>query len=387
MSSGTRIAVSIAPRAAREISGLYSKAISSGADLVEIRLDYLPPGDLSTGIARGLDCGRLMFTYRSPEEGGLGRPLDESTAHLLEELWGGCPGSLLDIELGGARRLPELRRLALRARESAVISRHYTAPPPIEAALSDYSEMVSLGRYAKLVFPAKRPRDNMMPFSLYRAVGPRRLIGFCSGAPGILSRVMSAALGAPIAYASIRGRQVSRGQLPADELAALVEGIAASLGTHRQERLFMPGYPSGIHGGVTSREGPDGHTRNGDREIRARGISAEKHAGLGGMVGRGGRGRSSRGRPDRTRLRQDVLGQGMRWRALGEGRRCGHFAARHVWPGGFRRGDMEADGREQREEGLRGQRRQYRGKGHPDGALPEAPRGVYSTLPAGVPLN
>ncbi|MGC9015754.1 MAG: type I 3-dehydroquinate dehydratase [Conexivisphaera sp.] len=235
LSTGTRLAVSVAPRSVDEISVLYSSAISAGADLVEMRLDALrspAPGSIAD-VLGGLECHRLMLTYRSQEEGGLGGPIDDPALDLLDRASDACQGSLLDAEISGIRRLGALRDLVLSRRDSVVVSRHHAAMPSIEEATSEYHEMADVGRYVKLVFPASSPIDNLLPISLYGALDPGRLISFCSGVHGIISRLMSASLGAPIAYTSLPGRPLAEGQLPPGEFASLVEAIASSLGRRR----------------------------------------------------------------------------------------------------------------------------------------------------------
>ncbi|BBE41950.1 3-dehydroquinate dehydratase I [Conexivisphaera calida] len=231
LSTGTRLAVSVAPRSVDEISVLYSEAISTGADLVEVRLDALRPPEPGsiTDVLGGLDCARLMLTYRSREEGGLGGSIDGPALDLLEGASDACPGSLMDAEISGIRRLGALRDLVLSRRDSVVVSRHYAAMLSIEDAASEYHEMADLGRYVKLVFPASSPIDNLLPISLYNALGPGSLISFCTGVHGTISRLMSAALGAPIAYTSLPGRPLAEGQLPPGEFASLVEAMISSM--------------------------------------------------------------------------------------------------------------------------------------------------------------
>jgi 3-dehydroquinate dehydratase type I len=246
LSTGTRLVASVAPRAAAEIAGLYSEALSLGADIVELRLDAMgrPDGAAISEALRspGISCDRLLLTYRSPEEGGLGPlPLhDPAVAALVGDLWRGCSGSLVDLEVEALSRSERLRELAREAVNHSVISKHYNSTPTIDAAERDYARMSGAGRYVKMVFRASSPLDNLLPIALQRASGRGRLIAFCSGHAGLLSRVMSAVLGAPLAYVSLPSRPLAEGQMGPAEFAALVDGVSSALGPAHRERGRAP---------------------------------------------------------------------------------------------------------------------------------------------------
>ena|GEM_PF-433901 len=247
LSTGTRLVASVAPRAAAEIAGLYSEALSLGADIVELRLDAMGRLDgaaISEALrSPGISCDRLLLTYRSPEEGGLGPlPLhDPAVAALVGDLWRGCSGSLVDLEVEALSRSERLRELAREAVNHSVISKHYNnSTPTIDAAKRDYARMSSAGHYVKMVFRASSPLDNLLPIALQRASGRGRLIAFCSGHAGLLSRVMSAVLGAPLAYVSLPGRPLAEGQMGPAEFAALVDGVSSALAMGRAEQRPSP---------------------------------------------------------------------------------------------------------------------------------------------------
>jgi 3-dehydroquinate dehydratase len=151
-------------------------------------------------------------------------------AERVGELRRECPGSLVDLEVEALGLSGELRRIATESRDFLIVSKHYSYLPPMGAAKSDYARMSDIGRYVKMVFPASDPRDNLLPISLQGALGSGRLISFCSGAAGLLSRVLSAVLGAPLAYVSLPGRPVAEGQLSPRDMASLVEAVASYLG-------------------------------------------------------------------------------------------------------------------------------------------------------------
>jgi 3-dehydroquinate dehydratase type I len=70
----------------------------------------------------------------------------------------------------------------------------------------------SLGDIAKIVTMARTGEDNLRVLRLYEE-DPRNLIAFCMGEAGMVSRLVSLQMGAPIIYASLPNEPVAPGQL------------------------------------------------------------------------------------------------------------------------------------------------------------------------------
>ncbi len=224
----TRIVVSLAGRDVDEIVDVLPKALDV-ADIVEIRLDHLERMEDMSSIEDYLDCRRTMFTFRSGSEGGAGGELGMRELDVLEGLVEACPNSLIDVEMEKIRGIPRARRLAEELGGRLIASKH-VAKPRLEDLVSEYRWAEELGGYVKIVCNAERIEDNVVPLELYAMFGPSKLISFCTGKAGILSRVLSAALGAPLAYASQPyGEPVASGQLPAPSMRALIDAVREAL--------------------------------------------------------------------------------------------------------------------------------------------------------------
>ncbi len=78
----------------------------------------------------------------------------------------------------------------------------------------------SLGEIAKVVTTARTGEDNLRVLRLYDE-DPHKLIAFCMGGAGILSRLVSLQMGAPITYASLPNEPVAPGQLPVTVVTGL----------------------------------------------------------------------------------------------------------------------------------------------------------------------
>jgi len=73
---------------------------------------------------------------------------------------------------------------------------------------------MKVGDIAKVVPTARSLEDNGRIISLYNGKTRGRLIAFCTGEKGIISRVVSMMAGSPISYVTVAPNPVAAGQLP-----------------------------------------------------------------------------------------------------------------------------------------------------------------------------
>lgn len=203
--------------------------VSPKADLIEIRLDTLKDPDCLDikGLLRARPCP-LIFTNRSRNEGGHFSGPEEERIGLLERaILAGA--DYIDLEL---RTDPALRGVVLKkikkANTKLIISYHdFTSTPSMQELIEVFdSERRAGADIGKIVTMAEGPRDVLRALSLYpRALDEGfSLIAFCMGPLGKMSRLACLALGAYLTYASpSRGHEAAPGQIPLDDLRAIVD--------------------------------------------------------------------------------------------------------------------------------------------------------------------
>lgn len=218
----TRICASITASTMLEMEKKAERALRLGADLVELRLDYLSEIDVSvvSAIIRKFR-GRAVVTLRPTWEGGrFDGGEDERVGVLLEVAEVGP--AYVDIELDTVNLAEIVEKL--RGKTSLIISKHdFNGSLNVEELKAMASRALKLGSVAKVVTTAKTFSDNLKILSLYRDFPPKRLIAFAMGELGIVSRILSSLIGAPIAYTCLPGEAVAPGQLTIEELKRFLE--------------------------------------------------------------------------------------------------------------------------------------------------------------------
>ena len=188
------------------------------ADLFELRIDLI--GDGWEDIA-----GRLtkpwIATNRLAEEGGR---WEESEARRKEELLKalGLGAAIIDIELG-TRNLDKFVPLIKKRAECLISYHNMDSTPPLERLKKIVTRQLAAGAdIAKVVTAAGSFEDNFTVLKLIGEFPQDRIIAFCMGPEGRLSRILCPLLGGQFTYAAIgEGGQSASGQLTVSQLASL----------------------------------------------------------------------------------------------------------------------------------------------------------------------
>jgi len=201
------------------------EALPSEVDLVELRLDRLPPEEEARGTwpsLAGTGGREWVFTWRSPREGGK-RPRPPGVlARALAAGFAWIDVEAADLASGDeeARAVPSSRRW---------VSRHLPRSPEtaaeVRAAWTDLARHE--GALHKLVIPVSRFAENEWVLGLVDEVAPSRPVSiFGQGEVGHPSRVLGTLRGNAVTYLAGRaGRETAPGQ-PGVELALDVYGLA-----------------------------------------------------------------------------------------------------------------------------------------------------------------
>jgi len=220
-----KICISLQPRSMEDLRHLISRAKDRDPSLIEIRFDYLETISIEE-IKEILspDLERCILTCRPRGEGGSYKGDEKERLRLLEEVIKLRPG-YVDIELAALREHRYLADEARKGNVKIIASSHDFQGTPRRQQLENLCrEALEHGDLAKLVSMAKGFRDNATVLSLYKIFPGGRLVAFCMGEAGIISRVLCPCLGAPFTYASL-DKATAPGQLSIEELRSFYDAI------------------------------------------------------------------------------------------------------------------------------------------------------------------
>jgi len=192
------------------------------ADLVELRVDYLRAVSLGPFLE---DRNKpFIVTNRRREEGGKYKGEEKKRLGILQEAID-LEGDYIDVELTTERSL--LRALIRnKGRTQVILSFHdfHRTPSPKELQRL-FDQMVRLGADVVKIVPfAKSWGDNLSILSMIPFAERRRqkIVAFCMGEKGKISRIFSSFLGAAWTYASLSKAKASApGQMTVDEVKAV----------------------------------------------------------------------------------------------------------------------------------------------------------------------
>jgi 3-dehydroquinate dehydratase type I len=194
------------------------------ADMLEIRLDLMETFDLQEILQASRKP--VLVTYRSEREGGKGGAAPEvQTDYLQTAVEKGA--NLVDVELS---LHPKWRQKIFDAggKSGIVISTHINDGTPSGQDLEKiFRDSVATGAdIVKVVTRAESWADNLRVLELI----PRgreqdiKVIAFCMGPKGRISRVFSLLLGGYLTFASLEtGQESATGQIPVIEMKKMLE--------------------------------------------------------------------------------------------------------------------------------------------------------------------
>ena len=193
------------------------KAEEMGADLLEWRLDVTSDPDVE-GVLRQAPLP-VIATVRSVNQGGrFAGDNAERLRLILQAAESGC--SYLDWEFRHDEGLPtELSHI----RNQIILSYHNFQETPLDAKLrSLFQEMAAAGtEVVKVVTRAQKMEDNLTVLSLigHGRRQDQKVVAFCLGPMGRISRVACLLVGGAFTYASLEtGAEAAPGQLTVSEI-------------------------------------------------------------------------------------------------------------------------------------------------------------------------
>jgi len=193
------------------------------ADMLEIRLDAMETFDVNEIIKAA--SKPILVTYRSRREGGKGSADAETHAkYVLTAIQSGA--DLVDVELSLPRRWRK-KILDARGRSEIIISTHINDGTPSRLDLEKiFRDCAGMGAdIVKIVTRAETWADNLRVLELIpKAHGLGiKIIAFCMGPIGKISRIASHLMGGYLTFASLEeGEESAAGQIPIRQMKEIV---------------------------------------------------------------------------------------------------------------------------------------------------------------------
>jgi 3-dehydroquinate dehydratase type I len=195
------------------------KKVNRWADLIELRADYLRRVNLAPLLENWQKP--LIVTHRRKEEGGKYKGDERKRLRVLQEAID-LGSDYIDVEWATERSL--LRGLIRnKGRTQAILSFHdFQGTPSLKELQRLCGQMIRLeADVVKIVPFARTWEDNLTILSLipYARERGQKIVAFCMGEKGNISRILSPSLGAAWVYASLnRTRASAPGQLTVGEM-------------------------------------------------------------------------------------------------------------------------------------------------------------------------
>lgn len=219
MTSKPLICVPIFQKDREKVLKVANKAIKLGADLLELRIDFLLDPDPQKVIHLLEEINfPLIATNRMREEGGYFRGSEaERTDILLETVQ---YVDFVDIEL---RTEDKYRSKVINASKSSIISYHdFQSTPPIKELQRIVTEEKKLGKIAKFAVMPNNMQDTLNVLEVVNH--SENTIGISMGEMGRYTRILASLFGSPITYASLDGGSAP-GQLNIRETKEIIDKL------------------------------------------------------------------------------------------------------------------------------------------------------------------
>ncbi len=198
------------------------------ADMLELRLDVMESFHLDDMLR--VASKPVIVTYRSKKEGGKGSADYETISrYLLSATEKGV--NFVDVEYGMP---PVFRQRLFKGQGSfrIIVSAHLFNGTPTSERLEDiFRELAATGAdIVKIVTRARLPGDNIRVLGLIpiaQKIGIR-IITFCMGPIGRISRIASPLFGGYLTFASLeKGEESADGQIPVTEMKKILEILSS----------------------------------------------------------------------------------------------------------------------------------------------------------------
>jgi len=211
-----KLCISIAPHSMAEAIQKL-RAAGARSDLVEVHIDGM--NDIDFGRLLRKPRPHVIITNRRTSEGGCFAGSREEQRNILSQAMS-YSADYVDVEMSWGDRFIEAF-LARKSRTRVIVSHHNFQKTPLNLGVL-YEKMRGTGAHIiKIATMAEDIGDNRRIFDLVSRARKdhQKVIAFCMGERGQISRILSSKVGGFLTYASLTSEEVTApGQLSVDDL-------------------------------------------------------------------------------------------------------------------------------------------------------------------------
>jgi 3-dehydroquinate dehydratase type I len=214
-----RICVSILPKNILEALSLIEKAEKAKADFIEVRLDWLEISRKLSDITASTKIPLIAANKLQSEKGYFSGTEIEWQQTLLFAAKNGF--EYIDVNLSSPKHIDTIIQLKQLGAKT-IVSYHKFDGALSVTTMEDIldKELASGASICKIVTTANRVEDNLPVLSFVSfASSKAKLVCFCMGEQGKVSRFLSPMFGAFFTFASLEnGSETAAGQMSIDEM-------------------------------------------------------------------------------------------------------------------------------------------------------------------------
>jgi len=224
-----RICVSILPKTSLEASSLIKKAQKAQASLIEVRLDCLETHGNLQEMTKNAKVPLIATNKLLSEKGFFAGTETEQQQSLLSAAENGF--EYVDVDLSSPNHqetIDKIKKLGAKP----IVSHHKLDGaltfPEMEMVLTQ--EIGCGASVCKIVGTAEKNEDNLAVLNFVASHSSKaKLVCFCMGEAGKVSRLLSPMFGAYFTFASLEnGRQTAAGQITIKEMKSVYNLLGAN---------------------------------------------------------------------------------------------------------------------------------------------------------------
>ena len=214
-----RICVSIIPKNNVQALGLIEKADEAQADLIEVRLDHFDTSADLSEIAKSTETPLIATNKLIIEHGFFPGNDNQRQLTLLNAAKNGF--EYVDVDLSSLKHREAIEKLRISGVKTIVSYHNFEGGLGVfEMGQILKQETALEASVCKIVTTAKRIEDNLTVLNFVSTVpNDVKIVCFCMGQHGRISRILSPMFGAAFTFASIDQRnETASGQLTIEEM-------------------------------------------------------------------------------------------------------------------------------------------------------------------------